>query len=212
VSEGWWKQLLSDLPLIAILRGVTPGEAVDVAEALVGAGIPAAEVPLNSPKPAESIAAMRKACGDRLAVGAGTVLSVQEIPALLDARAQFIVSPNTNFTVIAATKKAGLVSLPGFATASEAFAALDAGADGLKLFPAEGAPPPVLKALKEILPRQVPVFPVGGITVEKMEAYRSAGAAGFAIGSAIYRPGRDAKTVGENARRFVEAWHAQRGQ
>lgn len=212
MSNEWWTSLLSSLPLIAILRGLKPEEALDIADALVAAGIRAAEVPLNSPDAPESIARIRKARGEKLTIGAGTVLSAQEIPMLLDAGAQFIVSPNTDCAVIAASKKAGLVSLPGFATASEAFSALEAGADGLKLFPAEGAPPAVLRALKEILPRHVPVFPVGGITVEKMDTYRSAGASGFGIGSAIYHAGRDAQTVGDNARRFVEGWHAHHGQ
>ena len=207
MRNDWWTRLLSDLPLIAILRGLRPDESVEIADALVSAGIQAAEVPLNSPDAPASIARIRKTLGGRLAVGAGTVLSVQDVTVILDAGAQFVVSPNTNSAVISATKKAGLVSMPGFATASEAFCALDAGADGLKLFPAEASSPLALKALKEVLPGHVPVFPVGGITPDKIESYRRVGAAGFGIGSAIYRAGRDAKTVGENAENFVKAWH-----
>jgi 2-dehydro-3-deoxyphosphogalactonate aldolase len=206
MSKDWWKRMLSDLPLIAILRGLRPEEAVEIAGALAAAGILAAEVPLNSPDAPESISRMRKAFGGTLAVGAGTVLSPQEVAVIRDAGAQFVVSPNTNHAVISATKKAGMLSMPGFATPSEAFGALEAGADGLKLFPAEASSPAALKALKEVLPSAVPVFPVGGITPDKIEAYRRAGAAGFGIGSAIYRAGRDAKTVNDNASAFVKAW------
>ena len=207
MTGEWWTHLLSDLPLIAILRGLRPQEAIEIAEALVTAGIRAAEVPLNSPDAPDSISRMRGAFGGRLAVGAGTVLSVAEVAVIRDAGAQFVVSPNTDTAVISATKKAGMMSMPGFATPSEAFGAIEAGADGLKLFPAEGSSPGVLKALREVLPTHVPVFPVGGITPEKMQAYCLAGAAGFGIGSAIYRAGRDPKTVGDNARNFVAAWH-----
>ena len=210
MTDDWWKRLLSDLPLIAILRGLRPEESVEIADALVAAGILAAEVPLNSPDAPDSIARMRGAFGAKLAVGAGTVLSAAEVAVVRDAGAQFVVSPNTNSIVISATKKAGMMSMPGFATPSEAFCAIEAGADGLKLFPAEASSPAALKALKEVLPRHMPVFPVGGITPEKVEAYRLAGAAGFGIGSAIYRAGRDPKTVGENARNFVKAWHELR--
>ncbi|HXS07301.1 MAG TPA: 2-dehydro-3-deoxy-6-phosphogalactonate aldolase [Rhizomicrobium sp.] len=206
MNDDWWKRLLSDLPLIAILRGLRPEEAVEIGDALVAAGILAAEVPLNSPDAPESISRMRMAFGETLAVGAGTVLSPQDVAVIRDAGAQFVVSPNANSAVISATKKAGMLSMPGFATPSEAFAALEAGADGLKLFPAEASSPAVLKALKEVLPGPVPVFPVGGITPDKTEAYRRAGAAGFGIGSAIYRAGRDAKTVKDNASASVKAW------
>ena len=205
-----WKRVLAEMPLIVILRGILPEEAADIAGALMAAEILCVEVPLNSPNAPASIAKIRKAHGDRLMVGAGTVLATQELPAIVDAGAQFAVSPNTNPAVIAATKRSGLMSLPGFATPSEAFAAIDAGADALKLFPTDSARPAALRALKEVLPRHIPVFPVGGVSVETMDGYLKAGAAGFGIGSAIYRPAMDAVVVRQSAARFVEAWRAHR--
>lgn len=203
-----WERVLAELPLIAILRGIRAEEAADIGEALIAAGILCAEVPLNSPNAPLSIANMVKRCGERLLIGAGTVLSVRDVAIVSDAGAELVVSPNTNPAVIAATKKAGLISLPGVVTPSEAFAAIDAGADALKLFPTDLASPAALRALKEVLPPDMPVLPVGGVTVEKVEGYRKAGAAGFGIGSAIYRPGSDAKTVLDNAARFVRAFRA----
>ena len=205
-----WKRVLAEMPLIVILRGILPEEAADIAAALTAAEILCVEVPLNSPDAPASIANIRKAQGDKLMVGAGTVLTTQELPVIVDAGAQFVVSPNTNPAVIAATKRFGLMSLPGFVTPSEAFAAIDAGADALKLFPTDSARPAALRALKEVLPKRVPVFPVGGVSVETMDGYLRAGAAGFGIGSAIYRPAMDAAIVRENATRFVEAWRAHR--
>jgi 2-dehydro-3-deoxyphosphogalactonate aldolase len=192
-------------PLIAILRGVTPGEVVAVGEALFHAGFRLIEVPLNSPEPLESIARLAKAFANRAVVGAGTVLRLAEVAAVRTAGGTLIVSPNTNVEVIAATTKAGLVSLPGCATASEAFAALDAGATALKLFPAEGASPAVLKAMRAVLPRGVRLLPVGGITPGNMAPWREAGAAGFGIGSALYSPGVGLDEIARRARTFVEA-------
>jgi 2-dehydro-3-deoxyphosphogalactonate aldolase len=192
-------------PLIAILRGVTPGEVVAVGEALFDAGFRLIEVPLNSPEPLESIARLAKAFANRAVVGAGTVLRLAEVAAVRTAGGTLIVSPNTNVEVIAATTKAGLVSLPGCATASEAFAALDAGATALKLFPAEGASPAVLKAMRAVLPRGVRLLPVGGITPGNMAPWREAGAAGFGIGSALYSPGVGLDEIARRARTFVEA-------
>jgi 2-dehydro-3-deoxyphosphogalactonate aldolase len=206
MNRDWWDRMLSELPLIAILRGLRPQEADDVAGALAEAGILALEVSLNSPDAAQSVARIRKAHGRKLAIGAGTVLAAQEVPMLIEAGAQFIVSPNTDAAVIHATKHAGMISMPGFATPSEAFVAIAAGADALKLFPAEASSPTALKALKEILPAGMPIFPVGGITADKIKAYREAGAAGFGVGSAIYRAGYDARSVGKNAEKFIEAW------
>ena len=208
VNKADWDRVLSERALIAILRGVRPEEAADIGEALVAAGILCAEVPLNSPDAPASIAILRERHGHRLMVGAGTVLSVQEVAVVAACGAQLVVSPNTNAAVIAATRKAGLVSLPGFATPSEAFAALDAGADALKAFPTDIVSPAALRALKEVLPPNIPIIPVGGVTKEKMVDYRRAGAAGFGIGSAIYRRGSDAKSVLKNAIAFVEAFHA----
>lgn len=201
-----WKRVLSQMPLIAILRGIEPHEALGIAKVLCEAGFLCLEVPLNSPEALSSIAKIRERFAGNLLVGAGTVLTVAEVSAAQQAGAQFIVSPNTHAAVIRATKDLGLVSVPGFATASEAFTATEAGADALKLFPAEAAPPSVLRALKAVLPTSQPVLPVGGITAANMDAYIAAGAAGFGIGSAIYTRGADAAIVLERAMSFVEAW------
>lgn len=207
VSRARWEHILSTRPLIAILRGLRPEEAAEIGEALVAAGILCAEVPLNSPHAPESIAILKRAHGRALMVGAGTVLSVPEVAVVAACGAELVVSPNTNSAVIAATKAAGLLSVPGFATPSEAFAAIEAGANALKAFPTDLVSPAALRALKEVLPANIPVIPVGGVTIEKIEQYRKAGAAGFGIGSAIYRAGSDAASVGKKARDFVEAFH-----
>jgi 2-dehydro-3-deoxyphosphogalactonate aldolase len=201
-----WDEVLAELPLIAILRGIRPDEAVEIAEALVAAGFRCLEVPLNSPSPLESIRRMRAAVDGRALVGAGTVLNAAAVGEVAAAGGQLIISPNTDVAVIQASKAAGLISLPGFFTASEAFAALQAGADGLKLFPAEVAGPVAVKALSAVLPADKPVFAVGGIEPATMAAYVAAGAKGFGIGSSLYRPGRSASEVGERARAFVAAW------
>jgi 2-dehydro-3-deoxyphosphogalactonate aldolase len=192
-------------PLIAILRGVTPDEVVAVGEALFDAGFRLIEVPLNSPEPLESIARLAKAFANRAVIGAGTVLRPAEVTAVRTAGGTLIVSPNTNVEVITATTKAGMVSLPGCATASEAFTALEAGATALKLFPAEGASPAVLKALRAVLPRGVRLLPVGGITPGNLAPRREAGAAGFGIGSALYSPGVGLDEIARRARTFVDA-------
>jgi 2-dehydro-3-deoxyphosphogalactonate aldolase len=189
------------------LRGLRPEEAAEIGEALVAAGILCAEVPLNSPNAPESIAILKRAHGQALMVGAGTVLSVPEVAVVAACGAELVVSPNVNPAVIAATKAAGLLSIPGFATPSEAFAGIEAGADALKAFPTDLVSPAALRALKEVLPANIPVIPVGGVTIEKIAEYKKAGAAGFGIGSAIYRPGSDAASVRKKARDFVEAFH-----
>jgi len=192
-------------PLIAILRGVRPGEVVSIAEALFKAGFTLIEVPLNSPDPLESIARLAQAFTGRAVIGAGTVLRESEVAAVRAAGGTMIISPNANPKVIVATVDAGLVSLPGVATPSEAFAALEAGATALKLFPAEGASPAVLKAMRAVLPADIRVLPVGGITPEGMTPWLTAGAAGFGLGSALYKPGLAADTVGLRARSFIAA-------
>jgi len=207
-----WTEVLQTLPLIAILRGLKPEEAVDIGEALVSAGFRCLEAPLNSPSPLDSIARLRAALGDRAIVGAGTVLTPDQVAGVAEAGGQVVVSPNTDPAVIRATKAAGLISLPGFFTASEAFAALAAGADGLKLFPAEAGGPPAVKALKAVLPAGCDVFAVGGIEPSSMAAYRAAGAAGFGIGSSLYAPGRTPDEVHTRAKAFVEAWAAVAGE
>ncbi len=201
-------QTLNALPLIAILRGLEPDEAVAVGEAIVSAGFICLEVPLNSPRPLESIRRLRDALDGRALVGAGTVLTVEAAKAVADAGGQLIISPNTNPEVIRAAKAMALLSVPGFFTPSEAFAALDAGADALKLFPAEVAGPAGLKAVRAVLPAETRVYAVGGVDPASVASWRSAGASGFGIGSAIFKPGRTADQVGASAAGFVQAWTA----
>ena len=195
----------ASLPLVAILRGLTPAEAPAVGDALFEAGFRLIEVPLNSPDPLTSIALLRKRLPQAL-VGAGTVLSVQQAREVHGAGGELIVSPDCKPEVIAESVKLGMVSLPGVMTPTEAFAALDAGATGLKIFPAELASPAVVKALLAVLPAGTPIMPVGGIGPDNMDAWRAAGAAGFGIGSSLYKPGKSAAAVGEDARKFVAAW------
>ena len=202
---------LEPLPLIAILRGLRPSEAPSIGAALVDAGFHLLEVPLNSPAPLESIAALQSSFGDRCLIGAGTVVDVAQVEAVAAAGGRCIVAPNCDVAVIAAAKARGLRCVPGVATPSEAFAAIRAGADALKVFPAEQIAPAVLKAWRSVLPREMPLLPVGGIVPESMAGYLAAGAAGFGIGAALYAPGADADTVHARALRFVEAWSAIRG-
>jgi 2-dehydro-3-deoxyphosphogalactonate aldolase len=176
-------------PIVAILRGVKPDEVVAVAEALHDAGVRVIEVPLNSPEPLESIARLSRALGDRCLCGAGTVLTPEQVDAVKAAGGRLIVTPNTDPAVIARAVDQGLVAMPGFATASEAFAAIKAGARSLKLFPAATYGPGHLKALKSVLPAAVPVFAVGGVGPAEVAAWRAAGADGFGVGGEIYRPG-----------------------
>lgn len=199
---------LAALPLIAILRGLPPDDAEGVGDALVQAGFRCIEVPLNSPDPLISIDRLARRFGAGVLIGAGTVLSVEDVGRVADAGGQLIVMPHADTAVIRAAKARGLICVPGMLTPTEGFAALAAGADGLKLFPAEAAPPAVLKAMRAVLPAAVPVYPVGGITPERMADYRAAGAAGFGLGSALYKPGDAPRTVASAARRFAEAWEA----
>jgi 2-dehydro-3-deoxyphosphogalactonate aldolase len=196
---------LGRCPLIAILRGVRPDEVADIGKALVEAGFGLIEVPLNSPDPLESIARLTDAVAGRAVIGAGTVLREMEVAAVQAAGGTMIISPNTNVAVIEATASAGLVSLPGIATPSEAFTALEAGATALKLFPAEDSSPTVLKALCAVLPSGVRVLPVGGITPQSLAPWLDAGGAGFGIGSALYSPGLAAGEVSARARKFIDA-------
>lgn len=200
--------ILDELPLVAILRGLVPEEAVEVGEALVAAGFRTLEVPLNSPRPLESIARLAEALGDRAIVGAGTVLTPAEAHAVADAGGRLMVSPNTDAAVIAAARGRNMLALPGVFTATEAFAALAAGADALKLFPAEIAGPAGLKALRAVLPAGTRVYAVGGVSPETIPAWRAAGASGAGLGSALFTPGRSAAEVGDRAAAFVSAWRA----
>ena len=192
-------------PLVAILRGITPDEAVVVGEVLVEAGFTLIEVPLNSPQPLLSIARMAEALKGRALVGAGTVLKVDEVDAVKAAGGRLIVSPNVCPAVIRATVAAGLISLPGYFTPSEAFLALTAGANALKLFPAEAASPSVLTAQRAILPKETPILVVGGITASAMQLWKDAGANGFGLGSALYAPGRSVEDVRFRAAAFLHA-------
>ena len=201
-------QTLDTLPLIAILRGLEPENAVAVGEAIVAAGFVCLEVPLNSPRPLESIRRLRDALDGRALVGAGTVLSVEAAHDVAAAGGQIVISPNTNPDVIRAAKTLGLLSIPGFFTPSEAFAALDAGADALKLFPAEVAGPQGLKAVRAVLPAETRVYAVGGVAPDTITTWRKAGASGFGIGSALFAPGRTAIDTGRAAAAFVAAWQA----
>lgn len=190
-------------PLVAILRGLTPDEALPVGEVLLGAGFRILEVPLNSPEPLESIRRLSETYGTDALIGAGTVLTPADVDGVAKAGGRLIVMPHGDGEVVRAAKTAGLICVPGFATPTEAFAALAAGADALKLFPAEAHPPGVLKAMKAVLPADVPVLPVGGITPLKMADYWRAGAAGFGLGSALYKPGLSPAQIAEHAHAFV---------
>ena len=196
----------AELPLIAILRGIAPDEAIDIGLALVETGFRLIEVPLNSPEPIESIRRLAATLGDRATVGAGTVRSAAEVAAVAAAGGRLIVSPHMNPQLIGATKQAGLMSGPGVATPTEAFAAIEAGADFLKLFPAEQLTPVIVKAWRAVLPKGMPLVPVGGITPDSMAAYVAAGATGFGLGSAIYKPGMTPLEVSRAAETFISAW------
>jgi 2-dehydro-3-deoxyphosphogalactonate aldolase len=201
-------QLLAN-PVVAILRGVTPDTVLGVAQVLLDAGFRVIEVPLNSPAPLASIEALAREFGTELLVGAGTVLSPVQVDAVVAAGVGLVLSPNCHLPVIAQTLHHGVLSMPGVATPSEAFAAVAAGAQALKLFPAEMLRPAVLRALRAVLPPGTVMLPVGGITPENLGAYRAAGAAGCGIGSALYRPGMTVADVAAQARRFAAAWRSQ---
>ena len=196
---------MARLPLVAILRGLHPQEALAVGQVLVDAGWDLIEVPLNSPQPLQSIATLRKSFPQAL-VGAGTVLTPEDVRQVHSAGGELIVSPNFNPAVVAEAVRLGMVCLPGVMTASEAFAALAAGASGLKIFPAEMITPMVLKALRAVLPAETLVLPVGSISPLNMPAFRAAGANGFGIGSALFKPGMTPAQVGESAAGFKAAW------
>jgi 2-dehydro-3-deoxyphosphogalactonate aldolase len=197
-------------PLVAIIRGVTPDEAVAVGEALYSAGIRIVEVPLNSPDPLASIERLAAALGDRALVGAGTVLDPADVPRIAAVGGRIIVSPNTHVPVIDATVAAGLVSSPGFFTPSEAFTALRAGAHALKLFPADAASPAVVKGQRAVLPKDVPYLVVGGVTPANVGGWMAAGADGFGLGSGVYKPGQSPDEVHAQALAYVEAVRAAR--
>lgn len=201
-------QAMAECPLVAVLRGITPPEADAVGAALVVSGFRIIEVPLNSPEPFESIRIIADRFGAEALVGAGTVLSAAAVDEVATAGGRLIVMPHSDPAVIAAAKSRGLICLPGVATPTEAFAALAAGADALKLFPAEAIPPPVVKALRAVLPGSVRLLPVGSIGAHNIAAYLDAGAAGFGIGSTLYKPGKSADAVRRDAQALVDAYGA----
>jgi 2-dehydro-3-deoxyphosphogalactonate aldolase len=197
------RRFIDRCPLIAIVRGVTPDEAEAIGEAIRDGGIRMVEVPLNSPDPFDSISRLRARLGDDMLVGAGTVLDPADVARVRDAGGRLVVSPSTNVEVIAASVDAGLISCPGYFTPSEAFAALGAGATALKLFPAEGATPAVLNAQRAVLPKDVPIFAVGGIAPDNMRPWLDAGAEGFGLGSGLYKPGQSAADTLARARAYA---------
>lgn len=198
---------LRKLPLVAILRGIKPHEAEDIGHVLYEKGFRLIEVPLNSPDPYDSIAAIRRCLPDDALVGAGTVLSVDNVEALRQCGGELVVMPHSDASIIRAAKEAGLLCVPGVATPTEAFSALGAGADALKLFPAELVTPQILKAIRVVLPATARLLPVGGISPNNMKPFVAAGAAGFGLGSALYSPGMGRDDVAKRAEEFVGAWN-----
>jgi 2-dehydro-3-deoxyphosphogalactonate aldolase len=199
---------LAGLPLVAILRGVKPDEVAGIGAALVEAGFRCIEVPLNSPQPFNSIRILADRFGAQALIGAGTVLQREDVARVKAAGGRLIVMPHADVAVIAEAKAQHLVCAPGAATPTEAFAALNAGADAVKLFPAEAIPPGVVKAWRAVVPAAVPLIAVGGITPDRMAAYRDAGTTGFGLGSALYKPGMTAADVAATAAAFATAWRA----
>jgi len=204
------KQALAQNGLIAILRGLQPQDAAAVGEVLYAAGFRVIEVPLNSPSPYESIATLRKTLPADCLIGAGTVLTAQQVQQVKDAGGQVIVMPHSDAKVLRAAKAAGLYLSPGVATPTEAFAALEEGADILKLFPAEQMSPAVVKAWLAVLPTGTVLAPVGGITPDNMQAFLDAGVKGFGLGSGLFKPGMTPEQVAVNAKAYVAAWKALR--
>jgi 2-dehydro-3-deoxyphosphogalactonate aldolase len=200
-----FRRYFDQCPLVAIIRGVTPDEAEAIGQAVYDAGIRIIEVPLNSPDPIESIRRLAARFGESMLVGAGTVLEPERVAEIGAAGGRLIVAPNTNVEVIEETIAAGMVSCPGYFTPSDAFDALEAGATALKLFPAEGASPAVLKAQRAVIPKEVPILVVGGVKPETMQPWLDAGADGFGLGGGLYQPGQSPAETGEKARAYVAA-------
>ena len=198
-------------PLVAILRGVRPDEVEPIGDALVAAGFTLIEVPMNSPDPLDSIGRLARRLEGQALVGAGTVLTPDQVRAVQQVGGRLIISPNSDLSVIAQSAQAGLVSMPGYFTPTEAFAAVQAGASALKLFPAEAATPAVLKAQRAVLPKDLPILVVGGINPDNMAPWVAAGANGFGLGSALYNPGATAAQVSEAAQAFLNGWNATQG-
>jgi 2-dehydro-3-deoxyphosphogalactonate aldolase len=206
------KNAMQHCGLIAILRGIRPNEVAAIGLALYKAGFRVIEVPLNSPQPFESIRILRATLAADCVVGAGTVLSTPQVAEVKNAGGEIIVMPHSDVQVISAAKKAAMACAPGVATLTEAFAALAAGADVLKMFPAEQLSPIVVKAWRAVIPSDVALIPVGGITPANMAPFVVAGASGFGLGSALYKPGLSAMLVGQNADEFIAAWRSTQKQ
>jgi 2-dehydro-3-deoxyphosphogalactonate aldolase len=204
-ARALFDRYFSQSPLVAIIRGVTPGEVEDIGQALYDGGIRIIEVPLNSPEPLDSIRKLAARIGDSALIGAGTVLRPSQVDEVGEAGGKLIVSPNANVEVVRTAAAAGLVSCPGIFTPTEAFAAIDAGATALKFFPAEAGSPAVVKAMRSVLPRDLPILAVGGVTVDAVGPWLDAGADGFGLGSALYKPGQSAAETLARAREFVAA-------
>lgn len=200
-----FRRYFAECPLIAIIRGVTPADAEATAQAIFDGGIRIIEVPLNSPQPFDSVEIIAKAFGGRALVGAGTVLNIDDVRRVQAVGGRLIVAPNMDQRIIRATVDAGMVSSPGVFSPTEAFAAIEAGAHALKLFPAEAASPAVVKAQKAVLPKDIPLIAVGGVRVETVREWLDAGTDGFGLGSGLYKPGQDPQLTLEHARAFVEA-------
>lgn len=205
-----FKAAMGELPLVAILRGITPYEVEAVGDALVGAGFRIVEIPLTSPDPFLSIARLVERLGSDVIVGAGTVRRVDQLDEMIAAGGRLMVTPHADTMLIRAAAERALITLPGVATPTEAFAALDAGADGLKLFPAEMIPASAMAAFRTVVGPGVALCPTGGIAPDDLARYLKSGASGFGLGGALYRPGDGASDVAASARRFVEAWQAAR--
>ncbi|MEZ9236725.1 2-dehydro-3-deoxy-6-phosphogalactonate aldolase [Shewanella sp. 10N.286.52.A9] len=199
---------LKELPLVAILRGVTPEEVIAIADVLVAAGYRVIEVPLNSPNPYESIKRLSEKYGDSVVIGAGTVVSKEQVDLVKEAGGRIIISPHADIDIIQYSKKLSLYSVPGFLNPTEAYAAINAGADSLKLFPADTVGPKGLKAMSVVLPKEIPILPVGGVSPNTMKAFLDAGASGFGLGSGLYKAGMSVEQTKQNALSYVDGYQA----
>lgn len=208
MSLNIFQTAMSQLPMVAILRGVTPNEVIDVAQALKTEGFKIIEVPLNSPQPYESIKRLVDTFSDELIIGAGTVLTCEQVDKIHAIGGKIIISPNVNPDVIRLAKAKGLYCVPGFYTITEAFNAIDAGADGIKLFPADTLGAAGLKGMMAVLPKEVPVLPVGGVSNETIMGFLDVGAGGFGLGSGLYKAGMTVAQVTKNARGYINAYRA----
>lgn len=206
MRELTFHSAFAELPLVSILRGISPPEVEGVGSALIEAGFRLIEVPLTSPEPFKSIEILVRRFGEMAIIGAGTVRSEPQLDTLIQTGGQLMVTPHGDTTLIAAAKRRGLAALPGVATPTEAFAAIDAGADALKVFPADAVPPAILRSWRTVLPANVPLCPTGGVTPEGLAAYVDAGAGGFGIGTQLYKPGWTRAAVGARAQAYVAAW------